>query len=440
MPGPSRPPPERRAAAADECESTRPGDSRAECRRPIGDLVICDTVPDTLIFEYPLRGGAEMAALPNLDVVFSAIDKIGGLGDVGLDRIRRKYEPLPDYGFFGPGSVTWKVWSYPSSAIMGFQRSVTIEFLDPNLNAAVVNSGGVKSRPRNRYERTMRYFSLVAVGDTAAATKAADILVKVHSLGIGNDPVTGGRYDSNSPQSQLWIHMTAWHSILYCYELFGPGKLPEAEEHEYWEQCAVAAQLQTIDPADVPRSRAEVVAYFDDWKPRLAASQTAQSMVRMILHTEVALPQNQPEWAQPVLLLISRLAAMATISTYPQYMRQLFGIKQSSAEDAVVQNAVRAVMTAVNSNMHLYDAVWSWLVPGVADLVMPAVLGIPAANPITMTPREAQRLYGYDIPSEAHLDLRHKQERKVFGEHVQPSFEGLVESEEFFGHMRGVPH
>lgn len=48
------------------------------------------------------------------------------------------------------------------------------------------------------------------------------------------DPVTGGRYDSNSPESQLWIHMTAWHSILY-------------------------------------------VAYFESWKPRLAASQTAQS-------------------------------------------------------------------------------------------------------------------------------------------------------------------
>ncbi len=380
-----------------------------------------------------------MDVLPSMDVVFKAIDKVGSVGEVGLDRIRRKYEPLPDYGFFGPGSVTWKVWMYPSSAVMGFQRAVTIEFLDPNLNASVVNSGGVKSRPRNRYERTMRYFALVAAGDTAAATKAADILVKVHSLGIGNDPVTGGRYDSNSPSSQLWIHMTAWHSILYCYEVFGPGRLSDAEETEYWEQCAIAAQCQTISTDEVPRSRAEVRTFFESWKPKLAASQTAQSMARMILNTEVALPPNQPDWATPPLLLLSRLAAMATISTYPQYMRQLFGIRQSAAEDAIVQPAMRALMTAINSNMHLYDAVWSWLVPGVADIVMPAALGIPATNPITMTPRAAQKLYGYDIPAEAHLDLRRKQERKVFGEHVAPSYEGLEESEEFFGHMRGVP-
>ena len=166
-----------------------------------------------------------MADLPVLDTVFKVIDKVGGIADVGLDRIKKKYEPAADYGFFGPGSVAWRVWMYPSSAIMGFQRAVTIEQLDPNLNAAVEASGGVRARTRTRYERTMRYFALVAAGDTASATKASDILVKVHSKGIGIDPVTGGKYNSNSPESQLWIHMTAWHSILYCYEIFGPGGL-----------------------------------------------------------------------------------------------------------------------------------------------------------------------------------------------------------------------
>ena len=55
-----------------------------------------------------------------------------------------------------------------------------------------------------------------------------------------------------------------------------------------------------------------------------------------------------------------------------------------------------------------------------------------------MTPREAQKLYGYDIPAEAHMDLRRKQEMRVFGEHIAPSDEGLIESEAFFGGMRGV--
>ena len=36
-------------------------------------------------------------------------------------------EAHEDYGFFGPDSVTWKVWSYPTSLMIGFQRSVVVE-------------------------------------------------------------------------------------------------------------------------------------------------------------------------------------------------------------------------------------------------------------------------------------------------------------------------
>nr|WP_277351806.1 oxygenase MpaB family protein [Antrihabitans stalactiti] len=190
-------------------------------------------------------------------------------------------------------------------------------------------------------------------------------------------------------------------------------------------ECAIAAQCQTINPDDVPRSREAVIEFFDDWRPRLAASALAQSMTRMILHPELAMPAV-PEVTAPIMSMIGK------------YMRQMFGIKQSAVEDKIVQNAMRALMTAVNSNMHLYDAVWSWLVPGTAPIMMPAVLGIPALSDVTMTPREAQKKYGYDIPSEAHMDLRRKQEQRAFGSHEAPSDEGLIESEAFFGGMKGV--
>ena len=49
---------------------------------------------------------------------------------------RPETEPGEDYGFFGPDSVTWKVWSYPTSLSIGFQRAVVIEELDPALVAA----------------------------------------------------------------------------------------------------------------------------------------------------------------------------------------------------------------------------------------------------------------------------------------------------------------
>ena len=160
--------------------------------------------------------------------------------------------PHEDYGFFGPDSVTWKVWTYPTSVTIGFQRSVVIEELDPNLIAAVDATGDIFTRPRTRYDRTLRYFAMVALGDSRSATRASNMLVKVHAKAVGTDPLLGTSYDANDPHSQLWIHLTAWHSILYSYEKYGPGKLTEQEESRYWEECAVAAELQTCDPNDGP--------------------------------------------------------------------------------------------------------------------------------------------------------------------------------------------
>ena len=347
----------------------------------------------------------------------------------------KKYEPHADNGFFGPGSVAWKVWGYPTSALIGFQRSVTIEQLDPNLNAAVEKTGGVRYRPRTRYERTMAYFALVAFGDTASTAKAADVLVKVHSKAVGTDPVTGGSYDANSPESQLWIHMTAWHSILYVYEKFGPGKLSEAEELRYWEDCARAAQLQTIDPADVPRSRAEVRQYFAQWRPKLAASELAQSMTKFILQTEVAFPEDLPSWTLPIQIPVARLIGAATVSTYPQYIRKLFATPQSQATDFLVQWPLKFAFKFLADNPELYVKVAEFLVPKTAPIVAPAVLGMPAKSDVTMSPREAQKLYGYDVPASAHPGLRQRQAERVFGKGIAPSDEGLIESQAHFGPM-----
>src|SRR3954454_10265197 len=93
-------------------------------------------------------------------------------------------EAAEDYGFFGPDSMTGKVWSYPTSLSIGFQRSVVIEELDPALVAAVDKTHEIYKRPRTRYDRTLRYFSMVAFGDSASTVKAADVLVKIHSKAV----------------------------------------------------------------------------------------------------------------------------------------------------------------------------------------------------------------------------------------------------------------
>ncbi|HWU22166.1 MAG TPA: oxygenase MpaB family protein [Nocardioides sp.] len=350
-------------------------------------------------------------------------------------QLMAQYEPMADYGFLGPDSVSWKVWGHPTSYVLGFVRAVTIEHFDPNLAAAVIQSGGVKYRPATRYGRTLRYFGLQLFGGAEQTCKAADVLVKVHSKAIGHDPVTGGTYDANDGGSQLWIHVTAWHSILKCYEMFGPGKLTEDEENRFWAEMREVAKLQTIDPDLVPTSREAVHQYFEDWRPRLAASEGAQDMIRFILPIDVALPVDAAAWQKAALKPAIFLMTKAVIATYPQYMRDMAGIRQSRLTDALVRLPVKAMHSFLNSNLYVRMLFMSFIAPQAVPVAAPAILGIKPVSEKVWEVREAQQHFGFDIPAEAHKDMRARQYERVFEKGEKPSDEGLEESQAHIGSL-----
>lgn len=339
-----------------------------------------------------------------------------------------------DYGFFGPDSVTWRVWSYPTSLTVGFQRAVVVEELDPALVASVEATHAIRDRPRTRYDRTLRYFALVAFGDTRTTVKAADVLVKIHSKAIGIEPNSGARYDANDPQSQLWIHLTAWHSILYAYERYGPGRLSPEDEARYWEECAIAAELQTCDPADVPRTREGVRAYFEWMRPQLAGSPVAQSTMRHLLRAEVMLPP-QPRILRPVTFVVTRTLRAATIATMPRWMREMAGLRQPAVIDTAVRPAMWLTFRLVRVSARLQLALLRYLSPATVPVVAPVLLRVPPQRAETLTPAQARERYGYAPPAHAHLDWRALQHARVFDEHTAPSDDGLVESEPILGAM-----
>lgn len=346
---------------------------------------------------------------------------------------RTDLAPAADAGFFGPGSVTWRVWSHPTGLTVGFQRAVVVEELDPNLIAAVDQTGDIYARPRTRFDRTVRYFATAVFGAAYDAVRAADVLVKVHSKGIGVDPVTGGEYDANDPSSQLWIHLTAWHSVLLTYERFGPGPLTATDEAEYWRACRVAAELQTIDPSTVPTSREGVRAYFDEMRPRLAGSEAAQRAMDHLLTSSVMLPEDLGVVERAVGAVTSFVLRRATISTMPRWMRRMGGLRQSAVVDAAVRPVMRLAMAVAAASPRLQLELVRALSPSTVPVVGPALMGIPPLSPATTTPREAQALHGFDPPAEAHAALRERQRRRVLGEGLEPSDEGLVESEPLLG-------
>ncbi|WP_419996396.1 oxygenase MpaB family protein [Streptomyces boninensis] len=358
---------------------------------------------------------------------------------------RSDVQPHDDYGFFGPGSVVWKVWSYPSAPTVGFQRAVVVEELDPPLVASVDHTQGIYDRPRTRYDRTLRYFAMVAFAGTRDVCKAADILVKVHSKAIGKLPYEEdangagtsavGTYDANDPASQLWIQLTGWHSILYAYEKYGPGKLSDAEEREYWEACAVAAELQTCSPDDVPRTREGVRAYLEGMRPKLSASPIAKQAMRHLLKTELVLPKKLPWWEKLPAHIAARALRIATLATLPRWMRKETNLPTSRLLDVLIVPLMRVSFAVIHLSPQLELRLISRLSPSTVPVIAPMKLGVPPVKEETLTPAEARDRHGYPRPADAHHDLRTRQAARVFDKGEAPSEEGLLESQEVLGRL-----
>ncbi len=310
---------------------------------------------------------------------------------------KRPAAPMEDYGIFGPESVAWRVWGYPTSLTIGFQRSVVVEELDPFLLASVEATNKVRTQARTRYDRTIRYFATVAFADSRTVVKASEMLMKVHARNVGTEPVSGLRFDANDPDSQLWILLTGWHSVLYAYEKYGPGKLSAEDERRYWADCATAAELQTCDPDKVPRTREGIRAYFEEMRPRLAASEATQSMMHHLLNAEVMFPPL-PAVLRPAGWITSRFLRAATIATMPRWQRQMASLRQSRLTDSAIvlpmRIAFRLGATSARRQLRLLAAIS----PGTVAVVEPMFLGITPERQETLTPADAFQRHGVPTP------------------------------------------
>ena len=322
-------------------------------------------------------------------------------------------DPMQDNGWFGPDSVSWRVWAYPTGMTVGFSRAVVVEELDPFLIAPVKVSSKIYQQPKVRYDRTLRYFATVMFGDSRSIAKASGILTRVHARVAAPDPVSGLLSDPNNPEQQLYIHMTAWHSILYTYEVFGPGRLSAADEAQYWQECRTAAFAQTIDPDSVPTSRAEVRDYFDRMRPRLAASEATQEAMAHLMDLGPFVP-DAPRVAQPLVRLFGLFFRAAVLSTMPRYQRRLANLRQPRWVDVAIRPVMRATFALVDRSVKAKLVLLGTLSPNTVPVAGQVIAGLPARTDEVLRPEETYRRHEAPTPRELYAELGHDQSRVVF--------------------------
>ncbi|MCX4781931.1 DUF2236 domain-containing protein [Streptomyces sp. NBC_01264] len=241
-----------------------------------------------------------------------------------------------------------------------------------------------------------------------------------------------GHLRRQRPRLALWIQITGWHSILYAYEKYGPGKLTAEEEKEYWESCALAAEFQTCSPDDVPRDRAGIRAYFEQMRPHLEASPIARQAMNHLLNTDLVLPPT-PWWMKPGRMVVARTHRIATIATMPRWMREMAQIRQSRLLDVLIVPVMRTSFALAHLSPRVELFLLGMLSPSTVKVVAPVKLGVPPRTKEVLTPEQARTRYGYAKPAEAHAELRARQAERVFGYGRAPSDQGLIESQEVLG-------
>jgi uncharacterized protein (DUF2236 family) len=219
-----------------------------------------------------------------------------------------------DDGFFGPGSVTWRISGDAAGMIAGL-RSLLMQALHPLAMAGVDQHSGWRADPVGRLAATTSYVTTVTFGEQAVATKAADWVRRIHERVQGIDTVTGRPYAAGDPALLLWVHAALVDSAIAARQLFGTPLSP-ADADRYVAEMVVAARLVGVPAEQVPASAAELARYIDSVRPDLLRTPAAAESMAYLLDPP-GLDEDVAEIWEDV-----RDGAVASL---PGWARELYG-------------------------------------------------------------------------------------------------------------------
>ncbi len=219
-----------------------------------------------------------------------------------------------DDGFFGPGSVTWRLAADLSAPVAGL-RSVLVQALHPLAMAGVDQHSDWRADPVGRLAATSAYLATLTYGDRAAASQVARRVRAIHEHVRGTDTVTGRPYAAADPALLLWVHVALVDSVLVAARMFGTPPAA-ADADAYVREMAVSAELLGVPGEIIPASVSAVAEYLDQVRPELRCTPAAAESMGYLLDP-AGMGEEIAELWQDL-----RDAALATL---PGWARDLYG-------------------------------------------------------------------------------------------------------------------
>jgi uncharacterized protein (DUF2236 family) len=250
-------------------------------------------------------------------------------------------EQPADEGFFGPGSVTWRLSGDLSTPVAGL-RSLLMQALHPLAMAGVDQHSDWRSDPVGRLAATSGYLTTISFGERAAASRAAERVRRVHEHVRGVDAVTGRPYAAGDPALLLWVHAALVESAVVAARMFGTPLSP-SDADRYVAEMVTAAELVGVPSAMVPASVAELDSYISSVRPQLRCTPAARESMAYLLDPlgrdeDTGLAKDIGEIWQDV-----RDGAIAAL---PDWARDMYGYRPPPIRPAEIRQAL-GVLDAV---------------------------------------------------------------------------------------------
>ena len=190
-------------------------------------------------------------------------------------------EEPADAGFFGPGSVTWRVSADLGRPVAGL-RALMLQALHPLAMAGVDQHSNWREDPVGRLAATSGYLATITFGDRAAAERAAARVRRIHEHITGTDTITGQRYEASDPALLLWVHATLVESGVVAAGMFGtPLSAPDADR--YVAELVAAAELCRGHAGQVPGSLSDLESYLTASRSGLRCTPAAAESMAYLL-------------------------------------------------------------------------------------------------------------------------------------------------------------
>ena len=222
-----------------------------------------------------------------------------------------------DEGYFGPDSISWRLFSDPSSKLGGV-AAILLQSLNPMMMRVFAGTSGYATDIEGRGERTGRYVDTTIFGDRAHADAAGEAVQRLHAHSTWTDPRTGEELRADNEEWLAWTHNAIVYGVLRAADAFGPMLTVAEQDRFVTEQLEAARIVGITDASFLPTSRAELDAYVDANKDWMALTIPAAELSRNLRKPDLS--------GNPIKVWAGINIQDGILSLLPDWALLLFGI------------------------------------------------------------------------------------------------------------------